>query len=62
MKKTVPLSFKNQMLKWGWKTDLKGDFNLKFPKDFKFGVSTAAYQIEGASSVDGAGLWLGYCV
>ena len=29
---------------------------MKFPKDFKFGVSTAAYQIEGASSVDGAGL------
>lgn len=29
---------------------------MKFPKNFKFGVSTAAYQIEGASLVDGAGL------
>lgn len=28
---------------------------LKFPKDFKFGVSTAAYQVEGATKSEGKG-------
>lgn len=36
---------------------------MNFPKDFNWGVSSAAYQIEGASSVDGAGLcnWDVFC-
>lgn len=37
--------------------------SMKFPKDFAWGVSTAAYQIEGASGVDGAGVcnWDVFC-
>lgn len=36
---------------------------MKFPKDFVWGVSTAAYQIEGASGTDGAGIcnWDVFC-
>lgn len=61
--KKSPFKFKKSNDKMKLKKDFKGDFNLKFPKDFVFGVSTAAYQIEGASLVDGAGLcnWDVFC-
>ena len=29
--------------------------DLKLPKDFKFGVATAAYQVEGATKLEGKG-------
>ena len=29
--------------------------DLKFPNDFKFGVATAAYQVEGAAKLEGKG-------
>lgn len=29
--------------------------NVKFPEDFLIGASTSAYQIEGASNIDGRG-------
>ena len=29
--------------------------NLKLPKNFKFGVATASYQVEGATKLEGKG-------
>ncbi|XP_972032.1 myrosinase 1-like [Tribolium castaneum] len=37
-----------------WKNNLCAD-NRKFPSDFKFGVATASYQVEGAWNADGKG-------
>ena len=36
---------------------------MKFPKDFKWGVATASYQVEGAAQVDGRGesIWDDFC-
>ncbi|RZC40245.1 Glyco hydro 1 domain containing protein, partial [Asbolus verrucosus] len=36
-------------------TNVLGADNRKFPPDFKFGVATAAYQVEGAWDADGKG-------
>ena len=47
----------------GTRNQRDGDMAMNFPEDFLWGVSTAAYQIEGAVREDGRGpsIWDTFC-